>query len=221
MDLVSWVVLASAALATLWLVLYVNVILPRQVEDRFFDSMRAFSRAVELRFPGQTLLSEDVEAMATRLGKTLGFARDRMLRLRTAARLQDVGLCALPYALINRKPSNEWTEAEQSTYDRHPEISGAMLELVPSLRDLAEIVRCHHARFDGTEGCPVGEDIPIEARVLKVCVDYAWTTRHMGELIAQERIFAGRGMEYCPQVVDGLATVLRSSRVREPQHRVA
>jgi response regulator RpfG family c-di-GMP phosphodiesterase len=221
MDLVSWIVLGFAAVATLWLVLYVNVILPRQIEERFFDSMRAFSRAVELRFPGQAHLSEDVEAMATKLGKSLSFARDRMQRLRTAARLQDVGLCALPYALINQKPSNEWTEAEQATYDRHPEVSGAMLELVPSLRDLTEIVRCHHARFDGSAGCPVGNELPVEARVLKVCVDYAWTARHMGELIAQERIFAGKGMEYCPQVVDALAAVLRSSRVREPQHRVA
>lgn len=221
MDLVSWIVLGTATVATLWLVVYVNIILPRQVEERFFDSMRAFSRAVELRFPGQTHLSEDVEALATRLGKQLGFPKERMRRLRTAARLQDIGLCALPYALINQKPSPDWSDAERTTYDRHPEVSGAMLELVPSLRDLTEIVRCHHARFDGSEGCPVGEEIPVEARVLKVSVDYAWTARHMGELIAQERIFAGKGMEYCPQVVDALRAVLRSSRVREPQHRVA
>ena len=221
MDLVSWVVLAAAGAATLWLVLYVNVILPRQVEERFFDSMRAFSRAVELRFPGQTHLSEDVEQMAIRLGTQLGFAKDRMKRLRTASRLQDIGLCALPYALMNRKPSTQWSAADKATYERHPDVSGAMLELVPSLRDLTEIVRCHHARFEGSDGCPVREAIPIEARVLKVCVDYAWTTRQMGELIAQERIFDGKGVEYCPQVVDALAAVLRSSRAREPQHRVA
>lgn len=221
MDLVSWIVLGAAAAATLWLVLYVNVLLPRQVEERFFDSMRAFSRAVELRFPGHTHLSEDVEALAIRIGNQLGFPKDRMKRLRTASRLQDIGLCALPYALINQKPSNQWTDAEQATYDRHPDVSGAMLELVPSLRDLTEIVRCHHAKFAGSEGCPAGGEIPIEARVLKVCVDYAWTSRHMGELIAQERIFDGKGAEYCPEVVDALASVLRSSRVREPQHRVA
>src|SRR4051794_32269539 len=221
MDLVSLIVLGAAAAATLWLVLYVNIILPRQVEERFFDSMRAFSRAVELRFPGHTHLSEDVEEIATRLAKELGFTKERVRRLRTAARLQDIGLCALPYALINSKPSNEWTDAERATYDRHPEISGAMLELVPSLRDLTEIVRCHHARFDGSEGYPAGEGIPIEARVLKVCVDYAWTARHMGEKAAQERIFSAKSSEYCPQIVEALSSVLRSSRAREPQHRVA
>jgi response regulator RpfG family c-di-GMP phosphodiesterase len=221
MDLVSWIVLGSAAAATMWLVLYVNVFLPRQVEERFFDSLRAFSRAVELRFPGQTHLSEDVEGMAVRLGVELNFSRERMRRLRTAARLQDIGLCALPYALINEKPSTNWTDAERTTYDRHPDVSGAMLELVPSLRDLAEIVRCHHAKFDGSEGCPAGEEIPIEARVLKVCVDYAWKSRTMGELLAQEGIFSGKGGEYCPQVVDALASVLRSPRIRELQNRFA
>ncbi|HVT12373.1 MAG TPA: HD domain-containing phosphohydrolase [Fimbriimonadaceae bacterium] len=209
MDPVSLTVLLAAAAATLWLVLYVNVILPRQVEERFFDSMRAFSRAVELRFPGQAHLAEDVEKLAIPLGRRLGFPKDRIHRLRTAARLQDIGLCALPYALINRRPSTQWTDAERATYDRHPEISGAMLDLVPSLRDLTDIVRCHHARFDGSEGCPAGEDIPVEARVLKVCVDYAWTSRHMGEVLARDRIFEGQGTEYCPQVVDALRMVIR------------
>jgi len=221
MDLAALVVLSAAAAATLWLVMYVNIILPRQVEDRFLDSMRAFSRAVELRFPGHSHLSEDVEALAVKVGRQLGFPSDRMRRLRTVARLQDIGLCALPYALINQRPSDQWSTAERATYDRHPEVGGAMLDLFPSLRDLTEIVRCHHARFDGSEGCPVGEAIPIEARVLKVCVDYAWTSRQMGELIAQERIRAGKGTEYCPAVVDALACLLRSPASREFDHRVA
>lgn len=221
MDLVSWIVLGSAAAATLWLVLYVNVLLPRQIEERFFDSMRAFSRAVELRFPGQTHMSEDVEVLVARLGKEMGFSKARMRRLRTAARLQDIGLCALPYSLINDRPSYDWTPAEQATYDRHAEVSGAMLDLVPSLRDLTEIVRYHHARFDGSEGCPMGEDLPIEARVLKVSVDYAWTLRQMGEMIARQRIFEGRGEAYCPEVVDALSSVLKTAPARELEHRVA
>ncbi|HTQ11683.1 MAG TPA: HD domain-containing phosphohydrolase [Fimbriimonadaceae bacterium] len=221
MDIVAWIVLGAAAAATLWLIVYVKWVLPRQIEQRFLDSMSAFSRAVELRFPGQAHLAEDVEALAARLGRELGFSRERMRRLRTVARLQDIGLCALPYALINRRPSTEWTEAEQATYDRHPEIGGAMLDLVPSLRDLTEIVRCHHARFDGSEGCPLGEEIPIEARVLKVSVDYSWTCRMMGELLAQDRIFEGKGTEYSPEVVDALAGILRASRAREIEHRVA
>jgi len=221
MDVVSWIVLGSAAAATLWLVVFVNILLPRQVDDRFFDSMRAFSRAVELRFPGQAHLSEDVEALAVRIGRELGFTQQRLRRLRMAARLQDVGLCALPYALINTKPSDQWTDAERATYNRHPEVSGAMLDLVPSLRDLTEIVRCHHARYDGSDECPVGESIPIEARVLKVSVDYAWTTRHMGELIARDKIMAGKETEYCPVVVNALAGILKSGRAREIHNQVA
>ncbi len=214
MDLVSLTVLGAAAAATLWLVVYVNMVLPRRIEDRFLDSMRAFSRAVELRFPGQAHLSDDVEGMALRLGSRLGFTRDQMRRLRTAARLQDVGLCALPYALINVTPSDQWSPEQRATYDRHPAVSKAMLIQVPSLRNITQIVRCHHARFDGTEGCPAGEAIPIEARVLKVCVDYAWTSRQMGEQVAQERIATGRGSEYCPRIVDVLGGVIGQERMK-------
>lgn len=215
MDIVSWIVVGSAAAATLWLVVYVNLFLPRQVEDRFFDSMRAFSRAVELRFPGQAHLSEDVEFLATRLGRELGFGADRMRRLRMAARLQDIGLCALPYRLINQRPASRWTEAEEATYRRHPEVSGAMLELVPSLRDLADVVRHHHTPFQGNE------DLPIEARVLKVCVDYAWISRQMGEILARDRVLAGKGVEYCPEVVEALVASLRMTPIREHRHRLA
>lgn len=223
MDLVSWVVLGSAALTSLWLLIYVNILLPRQVEERFFDSMRAFSRAVELRFPGHRGMAEDVELLAVRLGREMGFPREQIRRLRTAARLHDIGLCALPYDLINRKPFTQWTEAERATYDRHPEVGGAMLDLVPSLRDLTEVVRYHHARFDQAEE---GDRVPIEARVLKVAVEYGWTARMNGEPAAQEKIFAGRGSEFSPPVVDAFAAVLSSSRAgtesrREPRHRLA
>ncbi len=202
MDLVSWIVLASATLATLWLVVYVGIVLPRQVDERFFDSMRAFSRAVELRFPGHTGLTDDVEILATRLAKELKFTREQMRRLKMSARLQDIGLCALPYTLINKKASSLWTSAERATYERHPDVSGAMLDLVPSLRDLTDIVRHHHTRFDSAE------QLPVEARVLKVSVEYAWTSRTDGEASAQQRVLASAGSEFCPEVVKALAVVL-------------
>lgn len=202
MDLVSLIVLGSAAIATLWLVIYVGIILPRQVDERFFDSMRAFSRAVELRFPGHTGLTDDVEMLATRLAKELKFNREQLRRLKMAARLQDIGLCALPYSLINKKASSRWTSAEKATYERHPDVSGAMLDLVPSLRDLTDIVRHHHTRFDSAPA------LPLEARVLKVSVEYAWTSRTDGEALAQQRVLQSSGSEFCPEVVSALAVVL-------------
>ena len=175
--------------------------------------MSAFSRAVELRFPGHRGMAEDIEVASVRLGRQMRLSKQSMQRLKTSARLMDIGLCALPYKLINQKASYEWSDAERSTYDRHPEISGAMLDLVPSLKGIAKIVRMHHAPFQA--------DLPVEARVLKVASDYAWLFRQMGEKRAQELILGKVGEEYCPEVVDALAEVLRSSRVQEREHCLA
>lgn len=209
MDILSLGVLALAVATTLWLLVYVRLILPRRIEEKFLDSMSAFSRAVELRFPGHSGLTEDIEWAALRLGKHLNLSKSALQRLKTSARLMDIGLCAMPYKLINRKASSEWTDAETATYERHPEISAAMLDLVPSLRNLTDIVRQHHE--------PYAPQLPMEARILRVSSDYAWNIRQHGEAKAREMVRAGAESEYCPQVVNALVSVLTSSRVPDAE----
>jgi response regulator RpfG family c-di-GMP phosphodiesterase len=223
MDPITWIVLGGAVLATVWLVFYVVVYLPKQLDERFLESMKAFSTAIELRFPSHTGLTEEVASLAAQLGSRLGLSEIATRNLLMAARLRDIGLCAIPYSLVNGKPWHDWSQAEQSTYDRHPEVSGAMLELVPSLRHLAEVVRTHHADYDGSSdgSMLIAEQIPIEARILKVATEYTWYSREYGEGLAQQRILNARGEVYCPQVVDAFASVLTSSRVESPQPSLA
>jgi response regulator RpfG family c-di-GMP phosphodiesterase len=215
MHPVSWIVCGAALLTTIWLVAYVMVYLPRRMEERFQDSMKAFSTAIELRFPSHEGLSLRVVGLSKAVARELRLSDSQMRDLETAAHLRDIGLCAIPYSLVNSKPTHQWDPAERLTYDRHPEVSGAMLELVPPLQHLAEIVRCHHARFDGCgeEGTPYGRQLPIESRVLKVVTEYVWNERWQGNLIAKQRIRDGLGTEYCPDVVAALWAVLTSTRV--------
>ena len=111
----------------------------------------------------------------------------------------------------------EWTPAEQSVYDRHPEVSAAMLELVPSLRHLAHIVRNHHIQFDGSSGpyFPCREEIPIESRVLKVISEYVWLERMQGTFLAREILRDLSGTSFDPKVVDVFLGMLTSVRERE------
>ena len=109
-----------------------------------------------------------------------------------AGLLSDIGLCAIPYNLINGKEAVEWSEAERMTYDRHPEVSGAMLELVPSLRHLSSIVRLHHAPYEGVTPAdptvPVGGMLPVESRILKVVTEYLQQERMVGDMLARQAI---------------------------------
>lgn len=217
MSALALAVLITAGLASLALLFYVRVRLPAVMDERFGNTMRAFSTGIELRVSGDRGLSDRVVPLCAVVARRLKLSRERVRDLEMAARLRDIGLCAIPYHLLNAKARWEWTEADRATYDRHPEISAAMLELVPSLRHLAPIVRLHHTYYDGSNGTvfPSGTDIPIAARILSVVIDFAWLDRHQGRLLAVEELRNGAGVQYDPLVVDAVLDVIRSTRAAD------
>ena len=210
--LIAVLLAAGAAIAC-----YARFVLPRQLEARFAESMQAFSMAVELRFPSHRGMTERVVRLSSAVAREMALDRETVRRLRSAAHLRDVGLCSMSFQLGNGKAPMEWTEAETATYDRHPEVGGAMLELVPSLRRLANIVRCHHACYDGSSGTffPAGEDIPIESRVLNVVSSFVWDERMTGAVLAYDALVERSGKAFDPVVVSAFRSVLRSTRVAE------
>jgi len=219
LNQVTLAVLGVAGLTTLWLVYFVQFYLPNKLEQRVLESMKAFSRAIELRFPMHKGFTKDVIDLARLLGKRFGYSRSELHELELAAHLRDIGCCALPYRPYNEKERRDWSEAEKETYNRHPEVSGAMLELVPSLRHVAAAVRWHHSWFDGSDsiGNPKGLELPLNARILKVASDFIWNEQEVGTRAAARAIENGSGTEYCPEVVVEFMQVLTSSRAKEPE----
>lgn len=222
MDSQTLYVLIALFGTTAAMLYYARVQLPRRIEERTRESMKAFGMAVELRFPVREGLTQRVVSLSAEVGKRLNLQRRELRRLEMAARLRDIGLCAIPYALVNDKPLNEWSDADTAIYDRHPEVGAAMLELVPSLSNVANVVRNHHVNFDGSTGpfFPSKTDLPIESRVLKVVSDYVWYERTQGMLLARETLREGAGTSYDSEVVDVFLSMLTSSRVTEPAQAV-
>ena len=220
---VSIGVLSFAGLTTVGLVFYVQYYLPRQLEQRFLESMRAFSRAIELRFPTNSSRTDEIMAMAKALGRRFGYTRAELHELELSVHLRDIGCCSIPYHPFNDKPKSAWTEFETRVFERHPEVSGAMLELVPSIRHIAGSVRWHHARYDGKNvpGSPTGIDLPLNARILKISADFVWLECELGHEAAVRKILEGAGAEYCPDVVVEFVQMLTSTRVVEPNPSLA
>jgi response regulator RpfG family c-di-GMP phosphodiesterase len=222
MDSEALKVLLALLATTGAMLYYARVYLPAKLQERTRESMKAFSTAVELRFPVREGLSNRVVSLSRELGKRLEFRASELRRIETSARLRDIGLCAIPYRLINDKPMSDWSDGDEAIYERHPEVGAAMLELVPSLSHLAPIVRCHQVNFDGSSGpfFPSKEDIPREARVLRVVSDYVWLERTQGMLLAREGLREGSGKLYDPEIVASLLAMLTSTRVPEPTQPV-
>lgn len=203
-------VVFGLAAVTAALLYYTRVELPLREDERMRQALKAFAKAIELRFPSHAGTSARVAALSRHVGEELRLDAWKLHELELAAWLRDIGLCAIPYCLVNRKPAYTWSEADHATYGRHPDVSAAMLELVPALRRLAPIVRCHHANFDGSSGpyFPHGEALPVEARVLKVISDYVWFERRQGQLLARETLRDGAGSTYDPKVVEAFIGVI-------------
>lgn len=217
MSLLGIIVLTILGVCTLVLILYVALLLPRRVEEQLRGSMRVFSTAVELRFPSHRGLTDRVIALSTAVGQELRLTRHQMADMETAAYLRDIGLCTVPYRLVNHNHPNEWNLGDQHIYDRHAEMSASMLEVVPSLQRFARIVRSHHATQEQIEASRFlsVKSLPIEARILNVVTTYTWAERVQGDLIAREIIRSGRETHLDPEVVDAFLSVLTSARVRE------
>jgi response regulator RpfG family c-di-GMP phosphodiesterase len=220
MGILTVIVLTLMTVATLWLLYYSRTILPRQLDERTSESVKAFGIAIELRFPSHKGLSKRVISLSDAVARQMKLAPQMKRDLELAGRLRDIGLCSVPYRLVNELSPSEWNVADKASYLRHADVGGAMLETIPELSRLAAVVRYHHNRYDGADDPtdPCGLSLPMEARILKTVADYVWYERLQGSLIAREILKAGRGSAYCPQAADALLTVLTSTRVEQREH---
>jgi response regulator RpfG family c-di-GMP phosphodiesterase len=119
---------------------------------------QAFGRAERLR--------EEMKVIAK------WFQAPRPWELELGATLSQIGFVSVPQALILKARSGfHLTGAERDILARVPLTGAALLENIPRLGNVAEIVRYQQKNFDGT-GLPndtvFGEAIPIGARILKV-----------------------------------------------------
>ena len=114
--------------------------------------------------------SRGVVAMSLEIGERLGLDPGRQRNLEFGALLHDVGKIAISKEIINkpgRLDEEEWTIIKTHTVEGQK-----LLDTVGGfMRDVGLIVRSHHERWDG-RGYPdglVGEEIPLEARIIACC----------------------------------------------------
>lgn len=148
------------------------------------------------------------------LGQTVGLSAESQAALAQAALVHDVGKLVIPRSLL-RKPGPLATD-EQSMLVQHVTSGVALLRALAVDEAVVAIVAAHHERWDGT-GYPsglVGEQIPIEARILAIADGCdAMTERRpyrkpwsIDEAIADVQLEGGR--QFDPSLVNLIIPVL-------------
>ncbi|MBI5166045.1 MAG: response regulator [Magnetospirillum sp.] len=121
-------------------------------------------------------------SLATRLREwvrvlTIEFKMPQRWKLEIAASLVSIGQVAIPLELTAKRRQGEALSAdEQSIFDQAPLAGRNLISHIPRLAGVAEIVYLQDRGFDGTgfptDG-PKGNDIPLDARLLKILKDLA------------------------------------------------
>jgi HD-GYP domain-containing protein (c-di-GMP phosphodiesterase class II) len=129
-------------------------------------------------------------------------------RIRTAARIMDVGKTGVPEEILNK--TDTLTPAEYDQVKRHPVISWEMLRHIFRDEVVLNVARHHHERWDGN-GYPdglSGVEIPLEARIVGIAdtLDAITSTRAFREARlwseAVDEIIRASGSRYDPTIVE-------------------
>jgi HD-GYP domain-containing protein (c-di-GMP phosphodiesterase class II) len=161
-----------------------------------------------------------VSQLSCAIGREMGLASDQMRVIRIAALLHDWGKIFIP-AEILRKPG-KLSQAEISLVRTHPDVNYEILKKIDFSGSIADIVRQHHERMDGS-GYPLGlkgGDILMEARIIGVAdvIESMVTNRPyrpaLGEEEALKEIADKKGIQYDPAVVDSCLKLFAEERFK-------
>lgn len=159
-----------------------------RLKNNLLETISAVAAMVELRDPYTAGHQRHVAQLVDAIARELGLPEDQIEGLHLAAVVHDLGKINVPSEILS-KPGR-LNEAEFSMIKQHPQFGYDILKGIDFPWPIAEIVRQHHERLDGS-GYPHGlrgDEILAEARILAVA--------DVIEATASHRPYrAGRGIE--------------------------
>ncbi|WP_165440709.1 HD-GYP domain-containing protein [Rubripirellula amarantea] len=180
----------------------------RQKEELFTDVVRALVNAVEARDPYTCGHSERVAQFARCLARSIGETTAGCERIYLTGLLHDVGKIAIPDGVL-QKPG-KLDDDERAIIETHTDAGWRILHELEALRDVLPGVLYHHEKYNG-KGYPdglVGENIPLDGRILAVCdaFDAMTSDRPYRDGMSTEKAVAilreGAGDYWDPNLID-------------------
>lgn len=192
------------------------------LEGSMEGTLQAVSNMVELRDPYTSGHERRVGVIAADIAREMGWGEDRCKNLRLIGLVHDIGKIAIPAEILS-KPSR-LTPLEYDMIKGHAELGYQILKDMKFPLPIAEIIREHHERMDGS-GYPQGlkgEQILPEARILAVADVLESMSSHrpyrasLGMEVALKEIEDHRETLYDAAVVDATMRLVREQGYRPP-----
>lgn len=163
--------------------------------------------------------SENVANLSKALAEYVDLSAESVDTTYWAALVHDIGKILIPNRILNKKGT--LTNDEYKEMKNHPFYGYKALSSSELTEDIAEIILCHHERFDGL-GYPnklSGEDIPIESRILTIADAYdAMTSKRSYKMAltieeAFEEIRKNLGKQFDPDLGEKFIEMIKKQKL--------
>ncbi|MDA3845215.1 MAG: HD domain-containing protein [Vallitaleaceae bacterium] len=140
--------------------------LQSEISDQKDNLATAFMRIIQVKDYALYQHATNVSALAEGFGRFLLLSEKQIDLLKFAGLLHDLGKIVIHDRIVFKKERLD--EKEYEHMKRHPLIGAQVLQEIPSLAYLAEVVEQHHERVDGNGYLSglVGENIRYEAQII-------------------------------------------------------
>jgi HD-GYP domain-containing protein (c-di-GMP phosphodiesterase class II) len=178
------------------------------LEAAYLEFVGSLANALDARDPYTAGHSRRVSELSCATASAMLLSTEDVERIRIGALLHDIGKIGVSDSVL-QKPTR-LTDDEFALVKQHPVIGRRILEGVQGFAPYLGAVEFHHENWDGT-GYPkgqVGEDTPIDARVIHVADAYdAMTTdrsyrRGMTHERAISILMENASIQFDPRIVE-------------------
>jgi HD-GYP domain-containing protein (c-di-GMP phosphodiesterase class II) len=179
----------------------------------------ALAQIVDSKSPFTFNHSNGVANAAVAIARTLRLPRERVLFIRHAALLHDLGKLGVSNAILE-KPG-KLDDSEWESMRLHPFYTWKILQTIPGFEEMSEVAASHHEKLNG-KGYFRGLDadrLSLESRILVVAdiFDALSAKRPYRDSLPQETVF-GILQKDAPHAIDGdCVAALRESGVSSNQ----
>lgn len=138
------------------------------LEKAYIDSIEILRHTVEAKDPYTRGHSDRVSEYAVLLGKKLNLTDEDIEKLKIGGLFHDIGKIGIPDSILLKE--SKLTDEEYIKIKEHPVIGYNILENADMFKNILDIIKYHHERFDGN-GYPeklAEENIPYLSRITSV-----------------------------------------------------
>jgi HD-GYP domain-containing protein (c-di-GMP phosphodiesterase class II)/HAMP domain-containing protein len=191
-----------------------NFILNKDAEETYLETIMALAVAVEAKDPYSKGHIDRVTQYSQKLGEALNLDEAMMKTLASGAMLHDVGKIGVRDEVL--KKQGVLNDEELKEMREHVIIGVNIIKPIKSMSALSDLVRHHQELYDGS-GYPdglKGEEIPLTARIIKVCDAYdAMTTdrpyrKGMSKEAARQEMIAKSGKDFDPKIIEKFLEII-------------